>query len=677
MDLFLGHGRSARALAIAVLISVASAAPALAVALPGISYRGAPVKLTRGHAVGVRLHVVGGRHGSRRAVLTVALSADARLDRRDQVLVTQTLKALRAHRSRSVTVRVTAPGTTPLGARRLLACIAPSRRARARCLSRPVRILAPASPSPAPQPSPPSPPAPKPTPIATPVPAPAPQAPPEGDGHFPSTVPTTLPGVVPDPESVQAHPDSARSATALISSDTGGTLTATGADGTTYQLEVPPKAVLSDVNVTMTPLGSIGGLPFANGPSGGVQFGPEGLQLLQPATLTITPATAPTGTPVAFAYHGTGSDLALVPVQPGSGGAYTVAIMHFSGAGLAGASNGEIAAALQHAPSLTPDQFRAQIASDLQHGADGATILADAGAYFDAVIHPELAAALQDDSLIPAAVADALSLERELQLLGIDFGARGTEIDDDLVQFMVNEYNHAYARCVTNHDPVETRNMLGAARALQLIGADSRVDMTKLFGCLSFKLDLDLQGRGTVDTADPLLDGSLHVHATQVPLEFDTVLGRDIGSFPVTVDSYSWYDYLCNRTGGTATPGDPGTLQLFVSPNIVETVDATGRLASFGPPTLQLRVTPGKLTTTNACGLTGFSGSFYAQLWNTAFSDRHAPSDPTVVFGAGDWSFAGGDPWATADVTDTQSPAPDDVWTATVHLVLHHTPHAG
>jgi hypothetical protein len=48
-----------------------------------------------------------------------------------------------------------------------------------------------------------------------------------------------------------------------------------------------------------------------------------------------------------------------------------------------------------------------------------------------------------------------------------------------------------------------------------------------------------------------------------------------------------------------------------------------------------------------------------------------------VVFGAGDWSFAGGDPWATADVTDTQSPAPDDVWTATVHLVLHHTPHAG
>jgi hypothetical protein len=242
---------------------------------------------------------------------------------------------------------------------------------------------------------------------------------------------------------------------------------------------------------------------------------------------------------------------------------------------------------------------------------------------------------------------------------------------------MVNEYDHAYARCVTNHDPVETRNMMAALRALSLIGADSRVDETKMLGCLSFKLDLDLQGRGTVDTSNPLLDGSLHVHATQLPLEFDTGLDRVTGAFPVTVDSYSWYDYLCNRTGGTATPGAPGTLQLFVSPNIVETVDATGRVASFGPPTLELRITPGAMTTTNACGLTGFSGTFYRDLWDTAFSDRRLPSDTTVVFGASDWRFAGTDPWATADVTDTQSPAAGDVWTATLHLVLHHTPHTG
>ena len=131
-----------------------------------------------------------------------------------------------------------------------------------------------------------------------------------------------------------------------------------------------------------------------------------------------------------------------------------------------------------------------------------------------------------------------------------------------------------------------------------------------------------LQGRGTVDTADPLLDGSMHVHSTGIPLEFDTGLDRVAGEFPVTVDSYQWYDYLCNKTGGTATPGAPGILQLFVVPNIVEAVDATGRLASFGPPTLELRITPGAMTTTNACGLTGFSGTFYRDLWDQSFADR-------------------------------------------------------
>ena len=265
-----------------------------------------------------------------------------------------------------------------------------------------------------------------------------------------------------------------------------------------------------------------------------------------------------------------------------------------------------------------------------------------------------------------------------LQLLGIDFGARGVEIDDGLVQFMVNEYNHAYDRCVTNHDPVETRNMMAALRALTLIGADSRVDATKMLGCVSFKLDVDLQGRGTVGVpSDPLLDGSMHAHATRLPLEFDTGLDRVVGSFPVTVDSYSWFDYLCDRTGGTATPGAPGTLQLFVSPNIVEAVDATGRVASFGPPTLGLRITPGAMTTTNERGLTGFSGTFYRDLWDESFADRRLPSDTTVLFGGRDWSFAGTDPWATADVTDTQHPASSEVWTARLRLVLHHTPHAG
>ena len=168
------------------------------------------------------------------------------------------------------------------------------------------------------------------------------------------------------------------------------------------------------------------------------------------------------------------------------------------------------------------------------------------------------------------------------------------------------------------------------------------------------------------------------MHASGLPLEYDPALNRVTGDFPVTVDSYQWFDYLCFQTGGTATPGAPGTLQLLVVPNIVENVDASGRVASFGPPTIELQVTPGAIETTNACGLTGLSGPFYHDLWNKAFADRRLPPpDSAVAFGATDWSFAGADPWATADVSDSHTPGGVEVWNAHVRIVLHHTPHTG
>ena len=111
----------------------------------------------------------------------------------------------------------------------------------------------------------------------------------------------------------------------------GGTVSATGADGTVYALVVPPGALTADTAITLTPLRAIGGLPVT-GPVVGVQFGPDGLVLRKPATLRITRKGAAPRTTVGYVYVGNGRDVALERARR-AGSALTIEISHFSGAG--------------------------------------------------------------------------------------------------------------------------------------------------------------------------------------------------------------------------------------------------------------------------------------------------------------------------------------------------------
>ena len=111
----------------------------------------------------------------------------------------------------------------------------------------------------------------------------------------------------------------------------GGTVSATGADGTIYALVVPPGALTADTAITLTPLRAIAGLPVT-GPAVGVQFGPDGLVLRQPATLRITRKGAAPRTTVGYVYVGNGRDVALERARR-AGSSLTIEISHFSGAG--------------------------------------------------------------------------------------------------------------------------------------------------------------------------------------------------------------------------------------------------------------------------------------------------------------------------------------------------------
>jgi hypothetical protein len=68
----------------------------------------------------------------------------------------------------------------------------------------------------------------------------------------------------------------------------GGQISAKGADGTVYSLDIPKNALAGVTKITMTPLSKVSGMPFDGKQAYAVQLEPEGLYLYYDAILTIS-----------------------------------------------------------------------------------------------------------------------------------------------------------------------------------------------------------------------------------------------------------------------------------------------------------------------------------------------------------------------------------------------------
>ena len=205
----------------------------------------------------------------------------------------------------------------------------------------------------------------------------------------------------------------------------------TGADGTEYTLTMPKDALLSAVDVTMTPVDAVNGLPLTKGLVAAVQLEPHGLQLQKPATLTIEP---PAGTPVAeqtaFLYHQGGHDFHLYPLGPER--TLTMRLMHFSTPGVGLAAPGDRAGVLDNPPARAGAQLeqaaseaaRQDRASGLGESPGDSPAVPDPSAvfppYYDDVVKPKLVAAETNDALARDAIAEALSWARNAELMGME-----------------------------------------------------------------------------------------------------------------------------------------------------------------------------------------------------------------------------------------------------------------
>jgi hypothetical protein len=137
------------------------------------------------------------------------------------------------------------------------------------------------------------------------------------------------------PIDIAVTPDTVDAAGEIISAVNGGTVTATGGDGTAYTLEIPPCALVFDTTITLTPVERFDGHAFVTQPSNtlGVSMEPDGLELFVPATLRVRPVEpVPDARFAAVDFLGDGREIAAVGYQL-DGNELMFRVSHFSGLG--------------------------------------------------------------------------------------------------------------------------------------------------------------------------------------------------------------------------------------------------------------------------------------------------------------------------------------------------------
>ncbi len=351
---------------------------------------------------------------------------------------------------------------------------------------------------------------------------------------------------------ISSDPERATGARMPVS---GGTITAVGADGSAYSLTVPDGALLSPVQITLIPVVAVSNLDLSGGFVAGVELVPGGLQLMQPAILTITPAAPyPLEDELSYAVHGEEQEALLYPLVV-SAAEPTFAISHFSSYFLATGSEENLNAQSARSPSRRSDQYTQRTYPLLrklrQAAVQGVPVdpkvemealqgLIDG--YYTSVLEPLIAEALvsEDYRFICQVIQLVLGWERSRQMLGI--GVEGAEFWE-MVAPLTNRYKTLYLkeaslRCESLESISGLRMALSIARMEALTGGygDPMVDVDEWFEKCG-RFELSLRSRFGVEETingepNPPYSTTLEVAAV-VPLEINLNSGLFEGRAPL------------------------------------------------------------------------------------------------------------------------------------------------
>lgn len=301
----------------------------------------------------------------------------------------------------------------------------------------------------------------------------------------PLTPPVGQPG---RPLSVQPTTSAKQRVTRVVTPEAGGTLSTTGPDGTRYTLVIPPKAVYDSIEIAMTPLSAVGGLPLSGDLTGGVQLEPDGLRLAQMATLTIEPVNAVDRSSLnGFGYYGNGEDFHLYPTRVTQGGV-AIQLFHFSGWGIGKGTAADRATQL----ARTPGHWEAAVVQAIIDRDVTGIQIALTQVYLQTVM-PLIGKADQTGDLadMRAALTAVIALERISQLaLGND-APKFVDSVALMTRWMAKYFHALRERCRNANDLNTAAQMVALLRQAQVIGIQSAFSMDDVYGCLRFELDFD------------------------------------------------------------------------------------------------------------------------------------------------------------------------------------------
>jgi hypothetical protein len=281
--------------------------------------------------------------------------------------------------------------------------------------------------------------------------------------------------------------DPSRAVTTRIGT-AGGTVSASAADGSQYALTIPAGALAGEEQVTIVPITKLSGSGMKL--AAGAQLEPDGLRLLEPATLALTPARAVTLTEeTGFAYQGTGSEFGLAPLAPGR--AIGMPVLRLGGLGVGSASTGQLSTRLAHPPHDAFAAFLSQLSAPVRllrlrglgrHPAastDPATeAKGELGGFYNQYVQPSLRRAGSSLGAFSTAAQRTLAWERELDLLGERRAFAGEQLPvlaAGLSKALVTIWGKRTTTCAAHKTIGNLQAVLTLGHVAQALGLDSAI----------------------------------------------------------------------------------------------------------------------------------------------------------------------------------------------------------
>jgi hypothetical protein len=431
-----------------------------------------------------------------------------------------------------------------------------------------------------------------------------------------------------EPVTVTTTVDQSRAASALIG-PAGGTLTATGADGSRYVLEVPEDALVFETEITMTPIQSMDGLPLENGLAAGVQLEPEGTSFYDFVTLTIEPGE---GIPVEqqLPIGSSGETGAVhIPLIDSDRDAIRLLLVHFSSAGVSKGYLADLGPVRQRLGGDAEARLRSLAAQEMARARqagedpDAATMAALDKQFRDQVLKPRLAAAGESCAAGQLATKTILEYGRQSDLMGLgyDWEQDLSEVAPKAARVCVRE---EYELCRDEHIvhrmiPV----LLNLQRQNQLMGGGAEMDKVIAEGedltrkCLTFELEFESTAR--MESGDVYNESEVE-SKVEITYEAGSMPPELTGSSALVNLNYE----ISEPDGPCSTTGNRGGGTFEVS-DLYWRVTTSGSEDQLGEVTdILLTYAPGITTETITANCNGMSFTTPpAAIWSNTYMGVH------------------------------------------------------